>query len=289
MLSTSRLIIPYKHEYDETDWSTPIKHSLHKKAKEKHLIHMATYTPSELEGFYTHGIKTKLQVLMNIMKDKAILSQNNITKGGKNISQHTGYYGSEKDRISFSMFGDGKISEMYGIGGITLISNNINPYRAKSHMPYEWFCNDSVSFDNLTIAIDKEFAQTHIVNLNAKDIFHWEYRDNNYCMIIRIINFLRKESGIPMMSSLYNREFSGLSSISSSSSSSLDEDEDEDDLDEISLEEFNLYYILVLEHFIEKTGDLFPNTVLNLVIALLRHYELNGVKIILIDYEQEEN
>ncbi len=284
MLSTSRLVAHYKYD---NDWSTPINYSLHNKGKGKTLVHMKTYAPFELGGFYTHGIKTKLQVLMNIIKNGAILSQNEITRKGISISQHTGYYGSEKNRISFSMFGDGKISELYGKGGITLISNIIEPFRDLSHMPYEWFCDHKVPIDDIVIAIDKEFAHTHIANLNSKEIFHWDDRKNNYHLMLQIIKFLHCESGIPIMRCLYDTQFRGVDSVSSTSSSSLDDDDD-DDLDEVSFEEFDMYYVVVLEHIIENNGNLFPNTVLNLVQALLTKYKLNDVKIILVDYEKED-
>lgn len=269
-----------------TDWSTPIKYDLQNEAHKKTLLNMNTYTLEDLKGFYTHGIKTKLQVLMNIIKSGNILSQNSINKKNT-ISQHSGYNSSEKDRISFSMFGDGKISEIYGKGGITLISNSIYPYRAHSHMPYEWFCNDKVPIENLIIAIDKEFASVHIAHLNPEEIFQWKGRTNNYHIMVNIIKFLQKESGILMMRSLYENGFNGTSSISSTSS--MDEDEEDiDDIDEISVEEFNEYYKMVLEHIIENDGNLFDNTVVNLVIALLRKYKLDKkVKVILVDYEAE--
>jgi len=267
-----------------TDWSTPIKYDLQENAKQKTLYHMNVYTPEQLKGFYTHGIKTKLQVLINIIKNGEIVSQNRMNNN--RISQHTGgYRSSEKDRISFSMFGDGKISEMYGKGGITFISNSIEPYRAKSNMPYEWFCNDKVPIENLTIAIDKDFASTHIAHLDPKEIFHWESRTNNYHIMVNIIKFLENESGIPLMKALYGNIFNGQTSISSNSS--LDEDEDDiDNMDEISIEEFKEYYRFVLEYVIEINDDLFPNTVGNLVIALLRKYKLEGkIKVILVDYD----
>lgn len=265
-----------------TDWSTPIKYDLQNEAHNKILFNMGTYTLENLKGFYTHGINTKLQVLMNIIKNGHILSQNSINKKNT-ISQHSGYSSSKKDRISFSMFGDGKISEIYGKGGITLISNSIYPYRAHSHMPYEWFCNDKVSMEELTIAIDKEFASTHIAHLNPEEIFHWEGRSNNYHIMVNIIKFLQKESGIPIMQSLYGDSITGMSS-----NSSMDEDEDIEDMDEISVGEFNEYYKLVLETIIENDGDLFENTVINFVIALLRKYKLDKkVKVILVDYEAQ--
>ena len=279
MLSTSRHIVPYND-----DWSTKINYLLHNEAKSKNLIHMNTYTPIDLKGFYTHGIKTKLQVLMNILKSGEILSQNKINGKKSKVSQHTSYIGSEKDRISFSMFGDGNISELYGKGGITLISNKINTIRAKSHMQYEWFCYNSVPIEDFIIAIDIKFAETHILDLDAKQIFYWEYRDNNYNIMLKIIQFLQQESNIPMMRTLYGNSFDSLSSISSSSSVEYDDD----DIDELSFEEFKIYYTLVLERLIEEDNEFAHNYVLNLVIALLKKYNLEHIKIILVDYEKEE-
>ena len=266
------------------DWSTPIKQHLIDKSKKQKLMNLHEYNIEELNGFLTHGIQQKFQVLMNILKNKNIYSQNQLkSRKLKPLSQHTIYYGCQRNRISFSMHGDGGISKIYGKNGICFISNDLDVYRACSNSPYEWFHDDYVSIDKLTIAIDKDFANTLIYDLDIIKTFYNKYRDNNRDIMINIAKFLHEESKLPINNTIYD-------SLEDSTSSVNDDHEDQyEEILDLNKEEFSIYCYNVLEHFIEQ-NELGPCNILNLVLALIKKYDLeHKVKVILVNYESNRD
>jgi len=140
---------------------------------------------------------------MSILKTKHIYSQSCIPQ---TVSQKTMYPSDELDRISFTVFGQGNVSRMYGSKGIVFLTNNLELYKLRSNMPFEWFTFDKLSINNLTIGISKTFASQPISSLRCKDIV-WVYRNNNEEMRENIISFLHDETGVPPSKITTDEEF----------------------------------------------------------------------------------
>lgn len=173
------------------DHSTCIPLELIKAAKSINLVDNTEYKVSELKGFCLHGIKDKIQVFMNILKCNNILPQKYLTN---EISQLTVYREEEKSRISFTVFGQGKISNIYGANRIVFLSADIYLQKLRSNMPFEWFHLDKLPLDNLIIGVSKTFASQNISSLSCQDIV--SVRNNNEQIRQNIINFLHSESGL---------------------------------------------------------------------------------------------
>lgn len=173
------------------DHSTCIPLESIKAAKAVNIVDNTEYKVSELKGFCLHGIKDKIQVFMNILKTNNILPQKYLTD---EISQLTVYREKEKSQISFTVFGQGKISHMYGSNGIVFMSSDIYLHKLRSNMPFEWFHLGKLPLDNLIIGVSKTFAFQNISSLACQDIV--SVRNNNEQIRQNIINFLHSESGL---------------------------------------------------------------------------------------------
>ena len=174
------------------DHSTCIPLESIKNAKTINLVDNTEYKVSELKGYCLHGIKDKIQVFINILKTNNILPQKYLTD---EISQLTVYREEEeKSRISFTVFGQGKISHIYGADGIVFLSADIYLHKFRSNMPFEWFHLDKLPLDNLIIGISKTFASQNISSLSCQDIV--SVRNNNEQIRQNIINLLHSESGL---------------------------------------------------------------------------------------------
>jgi len=173
------------------DYSTPLPLELIKDAKDVNIVDNTEYKVSELKGYCLHGIKDKIQVFINILKTNNILPQKYLTD---EISQLTVYQEEEKSRISFTVFGQGKISHMYGANGIVFLSADIYLHKFRSNMPFEWFHLDKLPLDNLIIGVSKTFASQNISSLSCQDIV--SIRNNNEQIRQNIINLLHSETGL---------------------------------------------------------------------------------------------
>jgi hypothetical protein len=173
------------------DHSTCIPLELIKAAKSINIVDNTEYKVSELKGFCLHGIKDKIQVFMKILKTNNILPQKYLTD---EISQLTVYREKERSQISFTVFGQGKISHIYGANGIVFLSTDIYLQKFRSNMPFEWFHLDKLPLDNLIIGVSKTFASQNISSLSCQDIA--SVRNNNKKIRQNIINLLHSESGL---------------------------------------------------------------------------------------------
>lgn len=246
----------YKSDYiyDQfgVDYSTELPIKLLEKANLTTIDHVRdhVYNLSELDGFISHGIHDKIQVIMIILKTKKLSPQINMIN--KNLSQLT-IYGDivQENRTSFGVIGDGTMSKLYGQNGFSFISNKLQVYRAKSHMPYEFFIDDDIPLADLVLTLDKNLACKKISSLKCTDIRN-EYRKNNEIIRDAIVQFLIDETKLNPLEVIDTNE------------------------------KFDEYYHKCLQYIVNPTNPT-DCTIKELVISLLEKYD-NPIKLIIIDY-----
>jgi hypothetical protein len=69
----------HSEEQIDTDYTTPLIRDEYEYSKTVKLLNGATYNPTDLRGFFTHGIHNNLETFIEIIKDKYILQRNRKT------------------------------------------------------------------------------------------------------------------------------------------------------------------------------------------------------------------
>jgi len=129
------------------------------------LVNGATYNPTDLRGFFTHGIHNNLETLIDIIKDKCILPRSLKTS---TVNTLTGESCINTNYISIStittMY---NVYAIYGEMGITFITNKLdesNVYSMRANMANEFFVSE-LKVSDMALLLDEKLKSIKIKDL----------------------------------------------------------------------------------------------------------------------------
>ena len=129
------------------------------------LVNGATYNPTDLRGFFTHGIHNNLETLIDIIKDKCILPRSLKTS---TVNTLTGESSINTNYISLSTittkYG---VYTIYGEMGITFITNKLDEskvYSMRANMANEFFVSE-LKVSDMALLLDEKLKSIKIKDL----------------------------------------------------------------------------------------------------------------------------
>jgi len=148
-----------------SNYATPLIRDEFEYSKTRELVNGATYNPSDLRGYFTHGIHNNLETLIDIMTDKCILPRSHKTS---TVNTLTGESCIDTGMISLSTittkYG---VYTIYGKMGITFITNKLdesNVYSMRANMPNEFFTSE-LKVSDMALLLDEKLKSIKIKDL----------------------------------------------------------------------------------------------------------------------------
>ena len=185
----------YSEEYNDTDYTTPLIRDEFEYSKTVKLSNGTTYNPTDLRGFFTHGIHNNLETFIEIIKDKYILPRSRKTSS---VNTLTIKYSINTRVVSVSTITTKfDVYAIYGQMGITFITNKLSDgefYNYHSNMSNEFFVKE-LKITDCALLIDEKLKTTKIKDLQLLqklNQYSLDYKD----VIRQKILFLIKEYSV---------------------------------------------------------------------------------------------
>jgi hypothetical protein len=185
----------HSEEQIDTDYTTPLIRDEYEYSKTVKLSNGTTYNPTDLRGFFTHGIHNNLETFIEIIKDKYILPRNRKTSS---VNTLTIKYSINTRVVSVSTITTKfDVYAIYGHMGITFITNKLSDgefYNYHSNMSNEFFVNE-LKITDCAILIDEKLKTIKIKDvqlLQKLNKYSLDYKD----VIRQKILFLIKEYSV---------------------------------------------------------------------------------------------
>ena len=185
----------HSEEYIDTDYTTPLIRDEYEYSKTVKLLNGATYNPTDLRGFFTHGIHNNLETFIEIIKDKYILPRSRKTSS---VNTLTIKYSINTRVVSVSTITTKfDVYALYGEMGITFITNKLSDgefYNYHSNMSNEFFVNE-LKITDCALLLDEKLKTIKIKDvqlLQKLNKYSLDYKD----VIRKKILFLIKEYSV---------------------------------------------------------------------------------------------
>jgi len=185
----------HSEEYIDTDYTTPLIRDEYEYSKTVKLLNGATYNPTDLRGFFTHGIHNNLETFIEIIKDKYILPRSRKTSS---VNTLTIKYSINTRVVSVSTITNKfDVYALYGEMGITFITNKLSDgefYNYHSNMSNEFFVNE-LKITDCALLLDEKLKTIKIKDvqlLQKLNKYSLDYKD----VIRKKILFLIKEYSV---------------------------------------------------------------------------------------------
>jgi len=185
----------HSEEYIDTDYTTPLIRDEYEYSKTVKLLNGATYNPTDLRGFFTHGIHNNLETFIEIIKDKYILPRSRKTSS---VNTLTIKYSINTRVVSVSTITTKfDVYAIYGEMGITFITNKLSDgefYNYHSNMSNEFFVNE-LKITDCALLLDEKLKTIKIKDvqlLQKLNQYSLDYKD----VIRQKILFLIKEYSV---------------------------------------------------------------------------------------------
>jgi hypothetical protein len=187
-------MLHYEEQID-TDYTTPLIRDEFEYSKTVKLINGTTYNPTELRGFFTHGIHNNLETFIEIIKDKYILPRNCKTSS---VNTLTIKYSINTRVVSVSTITTKfDVYAIYGEMGITFITNKLYDgefYNYRSNMSNEFFVKE-LKVTDCALLLDEKLKTIKIKELQLLQKLN-QYDLDYKNVIRRKILFLIKEYSV---------------------------------------------------------------------------------------------
>jgi len=145
--------------------ATPLIQDEFEYSKTVELVNGVTYNPTDLRGYFTHGIHNNLETLIDIMKDKCILPRSHKTS---TVNTLTGESCINTNYISLSTITTKSgVYTVYGEMGITFITNKLDEskvYNMSANMPNEFFTS-KLKVSDMALLLDEKLKTIKIKDL----------------------------------------------------------------------------------------------------------------------------
>jgi len=170
----------HSEEQIDTDYTTPLIRDEYEYSKTVKLLNGATYNPTDLRGFFTHGIHNNLETFIEIIKDKYILPRSRKTSS---VNTLTIKYSINTRVVSVSTITTKfDVYALYGEMGITFITNKLSDgkfYNYHSNMSNEFFVNE-LKITDCALLLDEKLKTIKIKDiqlLQKLNKYSLDYKD----------------------------------------------------------------------------------------------------------------